>query len=433
MSAPRLGPHERELLLACARVDLDDGTAARIGALLEQPLAWDSLTFHARLHSVGPLLHRHLGEAVRVPHAARRELLALSHRAAYQNLIFAEEHRALVGAFDDAGVPVLVQKGLAVAEPLYGQLALRPLVDLIYLVPADRRRDAAEVVRTCGYSATPPHSLDRIYRWSCPQLVFERAGRLEVSVIVQSDLVSWPRMHAVRADMLWARSERRELAGRVVRVLEPTDFLMYLCLQADNHGHFNRVALGSLDAQALLFAEWTNNRLVRFVDMHELVRREAARLDWDALVHRAGVGGVRGAVHASLSLASELLGTHVPAEAIEQVRAPVRQRLRRLVLESLAASERPGAPRLKSAAGTAWRRRRPRNQIRLARLIGLVELAFPSAHLLRLRYGFRGVALVPVAVAHSTVTVLRSLLAVATAPLAAMTARPTRLRFRVRF
>jgi Uncharacterised nucleotidyltransferase len=409
---PRLGSAERELLLSCARVGPQK--AAAIGHLHDSGLDWDALLFHARLHSVAPLLHHHLSalSAGCVPRRAARALLALRHRAAYQNTLFAEHHRAIVDALWAAQVPVGVQKGLAVIEPLYGQLDLRPLIDLIYLVPRGHRDDAAAVLASLGYVPQPPHPVDSLYRWSCPQTVLARAGRLEVAVILQEDLVSWPRAHGLRPEAVWARTREGEIAGRRVRLLDPTDQLLYLCLQADNHGHFNRIALDEMDAAELLFAEWSNNRLIRFTDVHGAARR----LDWDAdaLAERAAASGLGDAVRTTLTLTNRLLGTVVPPELLDRVDAPGTPHMRRLVFRALAASERSKRSGLAASVGRVWRSRRPRTQIRLARLLGLAEYAAPSVGRLRLRYGAAPrTALAPLAALNPLTVLARSTLAFA--------------------
>jgi len=381
---PRLGSAERELLLSCARVG--HPKAAAIGRLLESGLDWKAVLFHARLHSVAPLLHHHLSALApgRVPRHAARALLAMRHRAAYQNALFAEHHRAVVDALRAAQVPVGVQKGLAVIEPLYGRLDLRPLIDLIYLVPGGRRDDAAAVLVSLGYEPQPQHPVDSLYRWSCPQTVLERAGPLEVAVILQEDLVSWPRAHGLRPEAVWAGTREGEIAGRRVRLLDTTDQLLYLCLQADNHGHFNRVALDEMEAAELVFADWSNNRLIRFTDVYEAARR----LDWDAdaLAERAAASGLGDAVRTTLTLTNRLLGTVAPPELLDRVDVPGAPHIRRLVFRALVASEGTERSGLTAPVGRVWRSRRPRTQIRLARLLGLAEYAAPSVRRLRLRY-----------------------------------------------
>src|SRR6266516_1527194 len=147
---PRLGPFERELLLLCGRVRLDAAGATRIGKLVRESLDWEALVEYGRLHSVAPLLRRHLGatgELEHVPAEAGAKLLALSHRAEYQNACFAEEHAAVAAQFEERGVRAIAPKGLTLVELVYGSRALRPLIDLVYLVPRHAVHTAARALQ----------------------------------------------------------------------------------------------------------------------------------------------------------------------------------------------------------------------------------------------------------------------------------------------
>jgi len=152
---PPLGAAERRLLCNCARLEMDAAVRADTEALLRQPLDWDAILFHARLHSVGSLLHRWVkrcDDHVQTPAAARQGLLRLYHAADYRNRLFAREHLRIVEALDQAGVPVIIPKGLSLLDEVYGSLALRPLIDLIFLVPMNVTRGTVEL----GFSIAPP-------------------------------------------------------------------------------------------------------------------------------------------------------------------------------------------------------------------------------------------------------------------------------------
>lgn len=386
MKPPPLGAGERRLLLACARAELTEPLARQVAEMLARPLDWETLLFYARLHSVGPLLHRHVMASdarTHVPAHGRRGLLALAHRAAYQNRLFAAEHELIVDALAARGVPVLVQKGMTVAQRAYRNLSLRPLIDLIYLVPRSSLRMAAAQLSRLGYARTPLSPIDAIYRWSCPQLVYEGGRAIETAVILQWQLVSWPRAHVLAMDGIWKRAVRHAVAGREVLVLSPVDQILYLCLQADDHGYFNRVAPRSLDAQQLLFAPWSNNRLVRFTDIHETIRHHERELDWELFVERARASGLAGAAATSLALTGALLGQAAPSAVLERLGEPERYQLRRFAFDRLAGREGRSAGPLTRVFGAFWLRRRASTQIRLARLIGLSELALPRRRALR--------------------------------------------------
>jgi Uncharacterised nucleotidyltransferase len=372
-----LGPDERRLLMTCARTELEDDESAELDTLLRRSLDWEAVVFFARLHSVGPLLHRHLREREDIPREARRELLKQYQRTAYQNRIFAREHAELVDTFVAADVPILVQKGLSIAELAYGNLASRPLIDLMYLVhPPDVVR-VADALQTRGFTPTPHGPRQGLYRWSCPQFLFRRTSEdLALAVLVQPTLVSWPRFHRFDSERVWSEARPAWVGGREVLVLSPVDLVLYLCLQADNHGFFNRAAIATVDPGDLLFAEWSNDRLVRFVDIRESIRLYAGEIDWGLLAKRARHAMIAEAVHASLLLTNRLLGVTAPEEVIKTLEPAQRPRVRTWLLQALVGDQRvQPAQRL---AASVWKGAGPRRQIDLAYLLGLAELALPN-------------------------------------------------------
>jgi Uncharacterised nucleotidyltransferase len=374
-AVPPLGDDERRLLLDCARVELDAEREAEVRQLLSQRLDWEAVLFFARLHSVGSLLHRHvkrLGDGEAVPATARRGLLALYQRAAYRNRVFAGENAALVNAFHAAGIPVIIQKGLPVADLTYGGLALRPLIDLIYLVRPGQLSAAGEVLLEQGYSARATRLRKAVYDWCCPQAWFVKDDGFKVPVLVKAQLVNWAPRYRLTPDRVWADARSDSVAGSRVLVLSPVDLVLYLCVNADHHGFFNHAALGKVEPTDLLFGTWSHNRLVRFSDIHEVVRRHRDTLDWDALVERARSCRVEAAAHTSLVLTERLLGQAAPREVLDRL-SPDRGLWLRRGLMAVAAEQRPRTSGRGLRAGL-WRRLGPNGQLGLMWMAGLAEM-----------------------------------------------------------
>jgi glycosyltransferase involved in cell wall biosynthesis len=381
-AGPPLGTDERRLLLACARVSPTEQEISELGALLRGPLDWSAVLFFARLHSVTPLLHRRLRNWEDVPRDVRRELLKLYQRAGYQNRLFAREHSRLVDAFNAAGVRILVPKGLSVVELAYGSLSNRPLIDLMYLTSASDMGRAADVLRAEGYEPQRVRPREALYRWSCPQFMFKKKTEgLVIRVLLQPTLVTSPRLHRFDMDRVWAEARPAQVGNREVLVLSPVDQLLYLCLQADSHGFLNRAAIGRVDPTELLFAGWSNNRLVRFVDIRESVRIDERVIDWTLVVERAGEAMLGESVHASLLLTNQLLGPTAPPEVIYALQPRIRPRLRSWLLEGLSGS--PSAKSAQRVIASRWEAVAPRQQVILAHLVGLGELTAPAPEALK--------------------------------------------------
>jgi hypothetical protein len=395
MTAPRLGHGERELLLACARVEAGPEDRRRLARAARRPLDWEAVLFHARLHSIGPLVHAHVGAVpgLELPDQARDGLLLLAHRAAYQNGRYAEEHAAIVSTFAAAGVPLVAMKGLPVAERVYGDRSRRPLIDLVFLAPAGIA-PAQRLLEERGYRASRTSPWDALHRWTSPQRFLTRRAPFRLDVLLLSSPVASPCLHDFHAAGVLARARREPVAGVQTLRPDPVDQLLYLALQVDAHGAYNRAAAGRVPPAALVFDPWWNNRLVRLVDIRETARREAPSAE--VLVRRARSFGVEAPAATGLRLAAELLG-RFPGSGALSGDAPPPPPVRTLLLRRLGEVR----PAVDGSGGSraAWERRLPR-------LGAVVELAFPGRRALARRYRLRSRPLVAAAAVIHPVSVL---------------------------
>jgi hypothetical protein len=408
---PELGPSERKLLLRCARIELDSPDEAAIGGLVRERLDWKAIVYHARLHSVAPLVHRHLSrlDDDLVPDAARRQLLAAAHGTAYRSRMFARENAGLAARFDAAGIPVIIPKGISLAEVVYGDLALRPLIDLLFLLSPDRMQAAGAAVLDGGYAAMrvrPPHAA---YQWTCPQRRYLKQDDSQLLVLLKTHVIDTPpRRNRFRQEILWPDARPTTITGQTVLMLAPVDQVLYLCLQADANGHFNRAAVGTREPADLMFSGWSNNRLVRFMDIRESARHHREELDWDRLVARARSCGIADAVHANLLLTERALGTTVPSGALQALAGYRRPRMRRTLLGAVA--EPPGRLSPRRTVAAAWERLGWRRQKELFRLAALVQFAFPGPRTLRAeREGRSAPSLLGISALHAATTLARSI------------------------
>jgi hypothetical protein len=208
----------------------------------------------------------------------------------------------------------------------------------------------------------------------------------------------------------WYQSRETVVGGHRIRALSPEDLVLYLCLQADNHGTFNTAAVDALAAEEILFAHWSNNRIIRFTDVYETLRHYRQSLDWAQIVAGARAAGIDAAVRTTLKLTNALLGTIAPDEVCDDLRNGPEQKVRRWFAHAMVPELRGGTiGGMRRVAAASIRLLAPYWQIRLSRFIGLAELTFPSAAALRRRYRVRGrLALATVAVWHSSSSLLRT-------------------------
>jgi hypothetical protein len=289
---------EEQLVLLLARGTLtpDGERAAR--SLLAQQLSWERILEHAGAHGVVPLLAKNL-EALGfpgVPAAARAALKDLCARNAARSALLAHELSHVLEIFNQAEVPAVPLKGVALADRLYGDITLRASSDIDLLIPRHVVTRAGAVLRSAGY-----HSDDQL--WPSPdemelfldsdiEAVFRRRDRtLAPALDLHWDIARRWRTDAKALDDLWAEVSRTTLWGVGAYRLSPEWEVLYLATHAVRH-------------------RW--EALKWLVDIHDYCASNA--VDWVRLAAKAERFGWGKALRMTLGLCRELLGTAVPAE-----------------------------------------------------------------------------------------------------------------------
>ena len=279
---------ELELLLLCARMDVDDDHAKRIALLLGRGVDWDGLAALAQRHGLTPLLYRTLAglKSDRVPQETLTILRSRLESNRLRNLVFVNELVRALRALESAGVTATPYKGPALAAHLFGDAALRQVNDIDLLV---RTRD---VVR--AQHALLQHGLVPALRMSRkPGVALVRFHNeyqftaLEGQLLVELNwrIAPWYWRLPEIPDCAWERIQRMTLAGMEVSWLSPEDLLFVLCLHGCKH-HWERL-------------KWV-------VDIAEMLRVHPA-LDWAYLMDLAYRTGSRRMIAVSVLLAHELL------------------------------------------------------------------------------------------------------------------------------
>jgi hypothetical protein len=284
------------LLLHCGRAVVDPERAAQVRALVEAGLDWDRLLALAARHGLRALLHRHLSRLCpdSVPSAPLAVLRDYVQKNSAFGVLFTGELHRLLATLDAHGVEAMPFKGPALADALYGHLALRQFCDLDILV---RERDvwrASAVLEEQGFVAdfaVPPERREWFVRQDYVRLFRRDGGR----TIVELHWGVAPRSFAVRfdGDAVWTRLSAATLQGRPVRMAADEDLLLMLCVHGSRHS-------------------W--DKLENLASVAELVRRSPA-LDWPAVWQRAEAMHCRRMVAFALVLAHGLFESPLPPDA----------------------------------------------------------------------------------------------------------------------
>src|SRR4051794_7774713 len=138
-AALRLGAEARQVWEQCAEEH----------ALDEVPVAVRGLL---------PAVYRNLASSPGVPELAR--LRGIHRHEWYRNQLLFDAAGRLITVLREAGIPVMVLKGGALAVLHYGDAGSRPMGDVDLLVPPALADEALAVVEGAGWHADPPAPRD---------------------------------------------------------------------------------------------------------------------------------------------------------------------------------------------------------------------------------------------------------------------------------
>ena len=291
--SPSLEIERYIIIAACSSISRQE-KSDRLRQLLCQPIRWKFLLDLADHHGVLPLLCQSLaGVHDAIPPDNLFPLMRSYQTNLQKALLLSRELIRIVDCLSELGIQVLPYKGLALAEAIYGDIALRQAGDIDLLVrPRDlpRVRDA---VRELRY--TPHLSLsaaeERAYLNSGYEFAFDGpAGPnlLEVQWAIQ------PRFYAIDFDIaaLFERATETTVAGHVVKTPSSEDLFLVLSAHAAKH-------------------VW--GRLIWLCDIARLTNLPT--LNWSWIASQAKALGIVRIVRVTMRLANRLLGTPIPPAA----------------------------------------------------------------------------------------------------------------------
>lgn len=301
---------EAELLVHCARLEIDPARAERIRSLAGSNLNWTKLVSWAQRHALVPLLFFQLNRVAAdlVPDSQLKPLRDRAQSNAALNVLLAGEMVRLLELFEENQIPAVPYKGPAIGVGIYGNLALRQFADLDILVPDKDVWKATELLIAEGYRAHFTILPGR-------QASFIRLGYVRLfnhetePTTVELHWRLAPRFFGAPFDTstLWQRARRLELQGSRVRVPSPEDLILMLCIH------------GAKDCWEKL--EWV-------CGVAELIRSEP-EVDWQRLLDHAKAIRCLKILSLGLVLASELLDAPIPVGVLSQLSS--RERLDVLV------------------------------------------------------------------------------------------------------
>lgn len=291
-------------------------------------------------------------------------------------------------------IPTIVLKGAALATTLYPNIALRPLGDVDLLVPEDRLSEAVARLKTMGYVEPIPEMAAGLNTLAGHHIHLQGGQDIHLAVDLHWTLIGSE--HDWRSPSLpwfWTQTEEWRqppalITQHAIRstqyqpsilTLTPTANLLYLAAHLMlQHG----------SAQA---------RLLWFYEIHLLIQRQAAQIDWGELARRAREFRWSPALHAALQGVHERFDTPIPSGLLETLAADGDADAWRLVRRKAGSLQTRAMQTWTTATALDWQARR-----RLA-----LALVLPCPAYMRWRYKPRPAWLWPLYYPYRWLDILR--------------------------
>jgi len=284
---------ELALAAACCAWPLSVGSRALVRERASQVVHWDAFGHLVEVHRIAPLVHRALVESdVEMPRPLAECLRKRAQQAAGFDLRLAAESIRLQRAFEDAGIAMLVLKGVAAGMLAYGQLGMKMSWDIDVLVDRIDAEEGRRLLGSLGYRATFDEGQCEAIGDLAHELTFRHSNGIELDLHIR--LCANP--HALAGIDARGPSQTIGLAMGSLTTLADGPLFAYLAYHGAIH-HWSRL-------------KW-------LADFNAFAVARSSQLG--ALLDTARDYGVSRSASNALKLAHELLGTEWPVGIAERL------------------------------------------------------------------------------------------------------------------
>ncbi len=292
---------EQEFLLCCAAAEHRLVSCLQLQEYADCELDWKYVFEITELHGLLPQLKARMEKFCpdALPAHASDELDRACRANAARNLALTGELLSILQVMETYGIEVVPFKGPALAERIFGSVAMRQFCDLDIMVRPDWVIRAREVLLARGYvpefELSPAREAEYIRAEHAFQL---RHPAKDCIVELHWSFGSKDQSFPLAAGEVWQRLCRARLQSRHVNALSDEDLFLYLCMHGAKH-------------------RW--ERLEWICSLAELAAKHS-EMNWDALRHRSEVTGAMRGFHLGLLLIEQVCGVVLPRRIAERAR-----------------------------------------------------------------------------------------------------------------
>jgi hypothetical protein len=302
---------EDRLLLYCCRKDIGLKNRNNIIEMQRRNLDWNSFLQKARENGISAVVYSRVKEIKKdCPHIPSFIFKELKKdyllNATKNSLIFDELGKALK-IFSKAGLQVIVLKGTVLAEKIYRNLALRPMMDVDLLVKKEDLFCLDEQMKILGYRPSDISVEDIDFSSGyLTTLDYRSLSPNSPSFhihwhFVNSTIPNESYINNIKIEDIWRNAEKTKIANVETLVMAPHHLLIHLSEHALRVTH-------------------SLSRFSFFCDIDEAVNFYQERLDWERLKKESYKFNLDRMVYQSLYFTSKFLETKIQENVLSELR-----------------------------------------------------------------------------------------------------------------
>ena len=274
---------------------------------------WTRLVEKARQEGVSAVLFyniakHHLEDLV--PRESYRNLSNHYYANLKRNMSIIGELREVLATFQEAGIPCIVLKGIALAELVYPSIGMRGMSDVDILVKKEDLFTVDKHLSSHGYTSADSTVTKAIHNpvGYLASLEYRKNDPSPLNLHVHWHIVNTSvpaTMFVERIDInrLWENSAMTAVADSRALMLRPEHLIIYLCEHALRVGH-------SFD------------RLILICDIFFSIKAFENIIDWDFVSEESRRFGLSRFVYYGLSIVKHYTSLGIPDECIAKLRPP---------------------------------------------------------------------------------------------------------------
>jgi Uncharacterised nucleotidyltransferase len=286
-------PIEEQLLLCCARMNINNEIRDRIKILISQEIDWDEVIDLTVCNQVVPLVYRNL-QSIKdqlVPSEVINQLREINIEIIAFSMSFAIKLQEILQCFHIENIPVIPYKGSILASAVYGDICLRQFSDIDLFVASQDIFRSRKLLISQGYQ------FNREFQW---EQDFTHPDT-DITIDLHQAMAQSYYPFRLSFEHCIKNAQDIKLLDNMVPTFDTIDLLLVLSIQLtkDSYGQ--------------------TCTLTKVCDMSELICRYPT-LEWKEVLERATSIGCQRLLLLSLLLTHKLLGTDLPQNIWELIK-----------------------------------------------------------------------------------------------------------------